>query len=139
MSREIKFRVFAKSVKTMLYFDNPRLVMCDFYEGPGYGMGLRMVDGHAYLGKYSDLMQYTGEHDCKGKEIYEGDIVRIEKCEILAEIAWCLYPLAFKLVDRHGIVMLDYLRDIGSGDIEVVGNVHDNPEMLGGADNAQSE
>lgn len=60
MSREIKFRVFAKGVKKMLYFDNPGLVMCNFDEGPGYGMGLRLVGEHAYLGEYSDLMQYTG-------------------------------------------------------------------------------
>lgn len=55
MSREIKFRVFAKGVKRMLYFDNPGLVMCNFDEGQAYGMGLRLVGGHAYLGEIGNI------------------------------------------------------------------------------------
>ncbi len=131
--REIKFRVFVKGVKKMLYFDNPGLVMCNFDEGPGYGMGLRLVGGHAYLGKYSDLMQYTGEHDCTGKEIYDGDIVRTsDNDDELAVVEWDDEDLRFTVT--HGNVVNGLGEEYYPREVEVVGNIYENPELIGGAD-----
>ena len=130
MSREIKFRVFAKGVKKMLYFNNPGLAMCNFDEGQGYGMALRLVGGHAYLGEYSDLMQYTGMHDMNGKEVYEGDIV---VCGHDTGKSYERYIMTFK-EDSHAY--LAYQQGtlgsyIGSGywrDCLLVINIYDNPE-----------
>lgn len=134
MSREIKFRVFAKGVKKMLYFDNPGLVMCNFDEGPGYGMGLRLVGGHAYLGKYSDLMQYTGEHDCKGKKIYEDDIIHCNDgcCRI---VEWVQDNGAWELQMLPNGDYIDplFFGEFQVGEYVVIGNRWDNPELLGGA------
>jgi uncharacterized phage protein (TIGR01671 family) len=72
--------------------------------------------------------QYTGLTDKKGVKIFEGDIVRILPEEYAA-----------KVIFRLGGWMLwlgpdgddEYLYDFASpGNIEVIGNIHDNPELL---------
>ncbi len=80
--------------------------------------------------------QYTGLHDENGEEIYEGDIVKVNG-EIIAEVIWendylgyFLYANEENSIDsfENGEQPLyDYW-----GSIEVIGNIYDNPELLGG-------
>ena len=76
--------------------------------------------------------QYTGMNDSMGKEIYEGDIVRTsDNDDELAVVEWDDEDLRFTVT--HGNVVNGLGEEYYSREVEVIGNMYDNPELLGGA------
>jgi len=121
--REIKFRAWHKDGEM-------------FYKVP-----LNSVGQHARYGEDAVLMQYTGLHDKKrteeypeGQEIYEGDIVRSAHPNVK------LLKVGFQ---DGGFVDIPIDQDFRDNplrlcpdnsllwDCEVIGNTHENPELLG--------
>ena len=90
-----------------------------------------------------ELMQYTGLHDKNGKEIYEGDIVLYRDWEMAYEgggndsfinkgmVEYCEDNCCFNVTERQTIDISDVLYE-GNEDLEVIGNIYDNPELLEG-------
>ena len=71
--------------------------------------------------------QYTGLKDIKGERIWEGDIVRYNCSDkvIVGKVAWC--TCFFEVDVRNGAesyALTPFCR--------VIGNIHDNPELLEG-------
>ena len=79
--------------------------------------------------------QYTGLTDKNDKKIFEGDIVECVSGGERAVISWLKYFACFGLsFDGWCCGFDDY--DFSLNDFKVIGNIHDNPELLkGGGDN----
>lgn len=122
MTREIKFRAWDKTNKKMYpseKTDNPK--------GLDFGV---MSDGEIWIWNRLggtpvddlELLQYTGLTDKKGKAIYEGDIVRTDRN---------YFKDNWIVKDIREIFAIENDYNIDSDSIEVIGNVHENPELLG--------
>ena len=77
--------------------------------------------------------QYTGLTDKNGVRIFEGDIVSLVKHDgLIYKVVYV--PCRYELVNSKGVncFVLDIYK---SENIEVIGNIYDNPELLGGENN----
>ena len=94
--------------------------------------------GESYEVNECIICQCTGLKDKNGKLIWENDIAKFdvyyyEKLEssIISQIKWCDNLCALSLVvnDKGIRGTLGHLMDLNK-EIEVVGNIFDNPELL---------
>ena len=69
--------------------------------------------------------QYTGVNYKQGREIYEGDIVQFFKMRL--KVSWSDTTCSFILENDE--MLLD-LTEHNSRVCEIIGNIHDNPELL---------
>ena len=76
-----------------------------------------------------DIEQYTGLKDKNGKEIYEGDIVEYDWYVISDKPA---YRTKEQVVFDDMGARLDTDRIRFCTNVEVIGNIHENPELLEG-------
>ena len=94
----------------------------------------------------STVGQYTGLTDTNGKRVFEGDIITHEKAKGVVRFGQYESKaggneIGFYIAWHDRVYAGWYRNDIGYWicDVEnkavVSGNIHDNPELLGGADN----
>lgn len=119
--REIKFRAWDKSDKKLKYSDD--------YSGLGLFFGLK-EHREEYGVKY-ELMQFTGLKDKNSKEIYEGDIVRVEvpfeDCSDFYTVSVSYKLEKAEFVFQHPIGTQFKMQP---ENLEVIGNIYENPELL---------
>jgi len=115
--REIKFRYKVKGLDKLIY---------DRDEEFGYLQQQR--EFFSYEGdikQVQDEMQYTGLKDKNGVDIYEGDVTKACDLICLIEFRGCKFVAKWK--GKRG----DYrYPDLMFKSHEVIGNIHQNPELL---------
>ena len=132
-----KFRAWDETQHKMLQVD-----CIEFIDGKAYWVEASPADGNVQggndgpVGDNSQLKleQSTGLKDANGKEIYEGDIVRMQRPGFHEHACYevkyfvqdvCIFQIV-KVTDGSTL----FESPSNGHDVEVVGNVHTNPELL---------
>lgn len=132
--REIEFRVWDNQEKVYL---NKKDIAIDnlgnvfVFEGCNdndadlwYVRILVEPDNERYI-----IEQSTGLKDKNGTEIYEGDVIKVERDGIIYRVEWI--HGGFGLEPRYNSPFHPRLGNVELCEkIEVIGNIHENPELL---------
>lgn len=121
MQDRFKFRAWDKSKNR--YLDDTSLEERLYHNATELlGACLALNDGNVNY-DYT-FEQCTGAKDKNGKLIYEGDIVRYK----LFHEDYLVGTYLNKVTFNHGSFTPICNRNVG--DVEVIGNIHENPELL---------
>lgn len=121
--------------KFRAWFDSEMYDKPVVYDGEFYLDWREFENGETYNGAV--LMQSTGLKDKNGKEIFEGDIVKFSDCDDDAHVTPVVWNKNYACfgVSFSGKypISFDYLEEFYTElkDIEVVGNIYENPKLLG--------
>ena len=129
MSREIKFRAWDSKDNVMVQFGYDNFAVLG-ERVRNYALGYDS-EGNYRKQENINYMQYTGLKDRHGVEIYEGDIIK-----------YVTQYYGNKIEHRKVVEWIDDMQDdsfgeplsmgyrFHGGDIEVIGNIYENSELL---------
>ena len=123
-NEKIKFRAWHKEEKQMGFVHQ-----ISWHYGCGVEistLGYWHDNGEKY-----ELMQYTGLKDKRGKDVYEGDIVILDKFypqpHIVVFHIGCF--VLYNVYEKQ-IYDLHYIENCGSIDAMIIGNIYENHKLI---------
>lgn len=124
--REIKFRAWLKEHKTMV-----NVAEIDINHQLIYHYGFDDFEGNFENFNSIELLQYTDLKDKNENEIYEGDIVKLRANHGIGVVKyydeWGAFVIEYIKPRPLAVLGINYYKE----DIEVLGNIYKNPELLG--------
>lgn len=119
MNREIKFRIWRPFDKVMMNLDIDCVDLG----------GLPLMNGTFKGGIDWVWMQFIGLHDENGKEIYEGDVVKLNS-RMTDENGHYVVKSIQEFFTDLGLCVYEHGENWDSQNIEIVGNIFENPELI---------
>lgn len=124
-----RFRAWDKTDKKMYLVDE---INFNHGEFESIGVGITFLRGADKV----ELMQSTGLKDKNGKEIFEGDIVRMrnprDRRQIgMFQVVRVANSPMLGLLDKKLTTEIFNLYEHMRNYYEIIGNIHENPELLG--------
>lgn len=137
----IKFRFWSG---TKMFYDIENVLEC-LKQQTYHNEGFKPPHGFDHVGEEnSKFMQFTGLKDKNGKEIYEGDVLKIQqqvggsgefpydgkKQERIVVVFWSNFRASWscKFSELANNDLFRYVQN--GGKCEVIGNIYENPELL---------
>lgn len=124
-----RFRAWNKSFRRMIYdifffWKENKITMYELKE-----------DGSKYYLPNSHIVleQCTGIKDKNGKLIYEGDIISFNEIKECGTVVWDKNNLLWRYCGENEKTYVQPLGDLDMDYWQVVGNIHENVELLRGA------
>lgn len=134
MSDILKFRVWYKPNECYIDINDGDM----FYLEPNGRLTIGVYDGDAddmrYLREEDIIVERcTGLKDKNGKLIYEGDIISFNEIKECGTVVWDKNNLLWRYCGKNEKHYVQPLGDLDMDYWQVVGNIHENEELLRGA------
>ena len=146
MQDRFKVRVWNTLVKKFSYFDKPEMQIGT--DGFDSGLIFPLSDNsNLYMGKYSEPQFCTGLKDKNCKLIYDGDILKYTSKPTNTQknnpeykpftenysVVWEDFYTGYNLRSKEKVNCFNL--GIMTKDCEIIGNIHETPELLKGNNN----
>lgn len=129
--RELKYRAYIKPLKRYATgIDTIQFHKCCDVAGAGIWTVVTANEG---IFEFDDIIveQYTGLKDKNDEKIYEGDIVLdYYDGDDAFIVEWDKDVASFRLTGTDKITSVSFDNFYSDKDLEVIGNIHENPELL---------